>query len=439
MGKPYAMNLRRNSALNLLGSAAPAVAALVFIPGTLSRLGGERFGVLTLMLALIGYFSLFDLGMGRGLTFEISKARREDRLNSDLGKIVLAGTAIILFAGLLGSALVFFASERLAVRLLQVDPAIQADSIGALRIVAMGIVIVTLTSGTRGIMEGLDRFGLANALKAITGLLTFSMPWVAVRVDPVLPLTTTALLLVGGRLAMSFFEVTYIGHLVFRGRPTAKLSVTQISSMFHYGSWILISNTLSPLMNYGDRFVIGRYVGVGVLPLYAIPQEGLQRLLMIPSAVCGALLPKLAAASEEDFPKILSRAIRANNFGMLLICLLAAIVCEPFYSLWIDASFASAATPPTWIMLVGVYFNANAMFKFVALHARGHSRITGMLHILEFVIYFAMLPVVLKTWGLNGAAFMWSMRMVVDNLALTASVRGLQERHRAASATREPR
>jgi O-antigen/teichoic acid export membrane protein len=35
----------------------------------------EAFGVLTLIWALIGYFSLFDMGVGRALTYELSKLR----------------------------------------------------------------------------------------------------------------------------------------------------------------------------------------------------------------------------------------------------------------------------------------------------------------------------------------------------------------------------
>jgi len=44
------------------------LAALVAIPVTLRGLGTERFGALSLAWLLIGYLSLFDLGLGRALT-----------------------------------------------------------------------------------------------------------------------------------------------------------------------------------------------------------------------------------------------------------------------------------------------------------------------------------------------------------------------------------
>ena len=58
----------RNALLNLVGHLAPLLAALIFVPPLISRLGTERFGFLALAWVLVGYFSLFDLGLGRTLS-----------------------------------------------------------------------------------------------------------------------------------------------------------------------------------------------------------------------------------------------------------------------------------------------------------------------------------------------------------------------------------
>ena len=39
--------------------------ALATIPALVRRLGTDRFGILTIGWAVLGYFSLFDLGLGR--------------------------------------------------------------------------------------------------------------------------------------------------------------------------------------------------------------------------------------------------------------------------------------------------------------------------------------------------------------------------------------
>ena len=66
------VGVARNSALNLIGQGIPLLAAFFAIPLLLRGLGTDRFGVLTLAWIVIGYFSLFDLGLGRALTQVVS-------------------------------------------------------------------------------------------------------------------------------------------------------------------------------------------------------------------------------------------------------------------------------------------------------------------------------------------------------------------------------
>lgn len=57
--------LARNVLWNLLGNGAPLLVALPAIPLLIEGLGTARFVVLTLAWMVVGYFSLFDLGLGR--------------------------------------------------------------------------------------------------------------------------------------------------------------------------------------------------------------------------------------------------------------------------------------------------------------------------------------------------------------------------------------
>lgn len=53
---------------NLVGTGLPMLVAIPAIPALISGLGAARFGVLTLAWVVVGYFSLFDLGLGRAMT-----------------------------------------------------------------------------------------------------------------------------------------------------------------------------------------------------------------------------------------------------------------------------------------------------------------------------------------------------------------------------------
>ena len=62
----------RHAVMNLAGLGLPLIAAVFTIPVLIRHLGNERFGLLTLIWAIVGYFGLFDFGLGRALTQQLS-------------------------------------------------------------------------------------------------------------------------------------------------------------------------------------------------------------------------------------------------------------------------------------------------------------------------------------------------------------------------------
>ncbi|MDQ7839623.1 MAG: oligosaccharide flippase family protein [bacterium] len=57
--------LARNTLLNLGGNVAALLVGVVTIPAVVRGLGTERFGLLALAWAVLGYTTIFDLGLGR--------------------------------------------------------------------------------------------------------------------------------------------------------------------------------------------------------------------------------------------------------------------------------------------------------------------------------------------------------------------------------------
>ena len=73
--------LARNTIWNMVGQGAPLLVALFAIPLLIKGMGTDRFGVLTLAWAVVGYFSLFDLGLGRALTKLVA-----EKLGAEIGR-----------------------------------------------------------------------------------------------------------------------------------------------------------------------------------------------------------------------------------------------------------------------------------------------------------------------------------------------------------------
>ena len=87
--------LARNTVWNLVGHLIPLIVAIFAIPPLIRILGTDRFGVLALAWVIIGYFSLFDLGLGRALTQLVAGKLGADQ-EEEIPALVWTGLALVL-------------------------------------------------------------------------------------------------------------------------------------------------------------------------------------------------------------------------------------------------------------------------------------------------------------------------------------------------------
>jgi len=406
------MSLKNNTLWNLAGSGVPLLAAIFAIPYLLESLGTEGFGILALVWALIGYFSVFDFGVGRALTYELGK--RAGSSAQTLAPIVRAGMALTLATGLAGAALVAMLAGPLSGRWLGIAVVWQPDAYLAFLIAAVGIVPTTVVSGLRGALEGLNRFRASNSSRAVLGALMFALPALAVALHGP-QLWIAALYMVLARLLVALVMLFQLRLQLRGGNASAK---DHFAMLLNYGVWVTVSGIIGPLMVVGDRFFVSAAVGAAMLAQYAIPQEGLQRLLLIPAALCGAWLPQLAAQSLAQVRTAYRLVFRRVALGMLLVCLLAGALAYPVLAWWLSPEFAKSAWPVALVLVLGIWLNSMALVPYTLMHALGQPKITALFHIFELLVYAGLLWVLTQRYGLVGAALAWTGRVALDLLLL---------------------
>src|SRR5277367_6402133 len=101
--------LARNTIWNLIGNGAPLIVAVFSIPILIHGLGKDRFGVLTLAWALIGYASLFDIGLGRSLTQLVAKKLGSGE-DHEVPALVWTSLLLMLCLGVAGASVVIAVS-----------------------------------------------------------------------------------------------------------------------------------------------------------------------------------------------------------------------------------------------------------------------------------------------------------------------------------------
>lgn len=410
------MSLKRNTIWNLVGAGLPLLAAAACIPYCLNQLGKEPFGVLTLIWALIGYFSLFDFGTGRALTYELSKLRHGEQ-RQKIQITLKAGLILTIFSGALGTLIILSLAFQLSHNWLNISLQWQSDTYLAFLIAAAGIIPTTLASGQRGAMEGLDRFDASNINKIFLGFCMFLLPALSIWLHGP-RLSTIALYLVASRFLVVLIGVWQLRDFMLTPlkspAPTGSI-LTQMRSLISYGLWLTLTGIISPMMVYGDRFFVSAAVGADQLSLYSIPQEGLIRLLIIPVAICGALLPTFTLITDQ---KLLGATYQKHRrrlaILMLAICIFSAIIAYPALSLWLSEDFAQQSLPIVLIFALGIWINSLAVMPYILLQSKGKTALTAQFHVIELFFYIFSLYILSNKYGLIGAAWAWVLRVSLD-------------------------
>jgi len=410
-----------NAGWNLLGNVLPLAAGLVAVPFLVAHLGTERFGLLSLAWILIGYFSLFDFGLGRALTRMVA-ARWDGRADTDVNSLCSTGAALGCVAGVMGGALIVAVPLLADAWLRNWSPALMEEARGALVVVGFGVLPTVLTAVLRGILEGVQRFKALNAIRVPAGVLLFAAPCLSAWFTPRLDVAVAAL--------VATRWLVLLAHAL-ACRASVQLSFAAaakawVAPLFAFGGWLTVSNVVGPVIVYLDRFIIGALLPPQQLGYYAAPFEMVARLLVLPTSLTGALFPALAQAhgrSAGEARALRSQSMRLTALLVLPAALIGGFAAEPLLRLWLGDDFAVNGGRAMQILLVGFVFNALAQIPMVALHGHGMARATAMLHLVELPIYLGLLYALVSTRGLEGAALAWSARGALDFVALSLMLR----------------
>ena len=412
-------SLKVNSLWNLIGTGAPILLGAVTIPYLIRQVGLEVFGILTLVWALIGYFSIFDFGLGRALTQQIS-TKRAAGLFDQLPSLIKTGLLLTLITGVAGGLLLAFAANQLGHKWLNVSIPLQEITVFSLLIASLGIPLATLTSGLRGVLEADEDFKIVNLLRMLLGFANFGLPALSVMAfGPRLDLMVASLIV--ARLVILLVHMYYVNKATSKYLNAEILSKKNIIGLLSFGTWMTASNIISPLMVVADRFIISYMLGASLVAFYTVPFEVLIRVLIIPAALTVALFPRLASlciADPEAANTLYKKSLKTVATVMFPICIVIAASSYWSLNVWLGQDFAQNSWQIASILAAGIFFNSVAQIPHAALHAQGCVRATALVHLGEFILYIPLLFIFLKIFGLQGAAMIWVIRAGCDLLIL---------------------
>jgi O-antigen/teichoic acid export membrane protein len=410
--------LARNSVVNLLGQLAPLVAALLAIPLLLAGIGTARFGLLALAWMAIGYFSLFDLGLGRALTQLVAKKIGEGR-EDEVPALVWTSQLLMLLFGLAGGVVLFLAAPWLVRQGLNVPAALQQEALSAFRLLALGLPFVIGAAGFRGLLEARQQFGLVNAVRVPIGVASFLGP------VAVLPFSSSLVpivaILAASRMVAWIAYLALCTRAVPQMRREVRFARETLRPLLGFGGWMTVTNVVSPIMVYFDRFLIGAVLSVSAVAYYATPYEIVAKLWLVPGSLLAVFFPAFAAAhasAPARLGTLFDSAVRVLVLLLFPVAVVLVMFAEEGLTLWVGGDFAAVSAPVLKWLAVGVFVNSIGQVPFTVVQSIGRPDLTAKLHLMELPLYLVLIWTFTARWGIEGAAVAWVTRASVDALVL---------------------
>ncbi len=414
-------HLLKNSTWIIASTGFPLILGFILIPDILDKLGHVKFGILSVIWVIIGYSSIFDLGLGKAVT-KITADKIAQRKKRELTEIFYTSIAITTVMAISASSIGVLLTSFLTETVLNTPTNIYLEVKDTLLILSISIPLILLSNVLRGLLEGHGNFKSSSIAKGLSSAISFIAPSLALRHNENTTLTTIVLLITISRLLLLIFYIFIIKkNKYLHSYKIQHLSVNAAIQLLKFGGWITVSYAVGPLLLYLNHFLLAHLTPLADIVYYTIPYEVITKALIIPTAIAAALLPQLSAQLllKKNYT---IEVFKKANFYLFLIMLPVTLIgiffAESFLSFWINSNFAKNSTSVTQIMFIGIFINSFGHTLQTFLHSKNRPDITAKLHLLELLLFIIYGPYLISVYGINGAALAWLIRVLLSSTSL---------------------
>ncbi len=414
--------------MNLVTQVAISALAVVALPMVVHGLGDERFGLLSICWLMLGYVGVLDLGMGQATTNLLAAKVSEGKME-EAGRILR--TAFLLGTALSVAFIIVFEilHEMGLASFLNLSPALMDEARIALRLFALGIPPVLLMGVLRSVPFSMNRFDLVNLLQSLGAVLQWLGSIAALYFGA--GLIGVIALFVATRYLIAFLLYLYVRR-VFPAPPAGSRPAgdSHLRQLLAFGGWVSVAQLLGPLILVFERVIISRTSSPEWITYFAVPQDTLLKLVIIPMSLASTLYPVVSARWGMPEGAAMSRRIYHDSVRYTWYVLLPAVFVGVVFSgdilrLWLGEAFAVRSADVFAVVAFGVLFHALAQLPNTLILGSGRPHITAKLLLVELVPYLVLCYWFTSLWGVWGAALAWLIRVVLETAYLFVRVRAL--------------
>jgi len=408
---------------NLGAQIITLLALFLTTPFVIRLLGPGYYGTLTLINLLVAYLAFADLGMGIASTrFGAEAFARND--TSGESKVVWTSLIVAILPLIVVSVTLVFAAGPLLRSVFKLDAAYQKNSTLALQLASLAII----ATGASSVLNTPQLVRVRNDLNSI--ITAGSSVGQACLVLIVLfaggNIVVVSLMMAVVSLATTSFHL-FVSARLAPGLLRPLIDRRLIRPLVRFGFSVVFSALLGTIIIHGEKLFLARLHSVTQLAYYNVAFALAGLLGMMPSAMAQPMMP-----SFVHFRVVESRESLANLFnGVLHILFLWAlpatltlcVFAKPFITVWAGPDFGRESVWPLYVLLLGGFFNAISTVPRSLLIAWDRVGVIARYQTWELLPYFILIFLLVRSFGIVGAAAAWSLRVVVETFLLFHAIK----------------
>ena len=168
-----------------------------------------------------------------------------------------------------------------------------------------------------------------------------------------------------------------------------------------------MTNFISPLIGFADRFFIGSILTMSAVAYYSTPYDVVARLFVIPSGILVVVFPAFSAYYVNDasnFMKLYQSTVKYILLAMAPIVVVIIAFAQPLLQVWLGHEFARNSSLVVQILASGVLFSSAARVPLNTTQAIGRPDIAAKFYMIELPIVVLALYFLTGPLGIVGVA-----------------------------------
>ena len=419
---PRARRIAQNVLSNWFALAVTTVAGFFLTPFVVHRLGNLTYGVWVIIVSLVAYMSLLDLGLRGAVTRFVSKGSTQQN-HEESGRAVSGALWIRLWISLaiIATGLILSVAFN---HIFVVPIALQRAARIALLITAVTVALNLWCGVFGGVLVALHRYDLTSGVSILqTGIRTAGIVFLLRSGHGILALALWDLftsIVANSAIIFLCFRVYPQLKVVF-GRPDR----ATLAKLWNYSFYVFLINLAVQVTYYTDNLVVGAFLSPVAVTLYAIGGGLIGYTRQIVSSMTTTFTPLASTFEAEGSKQNLRRLLIHGTRAALLISLPieAALFFRghTFIRLWMGAQYAEPSGTVMQILLLSVLFSsANVTSGGIVYGMERHKRI-ALWAVGEGAANLILSVILVRRIGIYGVAWGSAVPSVVIELLLWPS------------------